>query len=144
MRFAALSLLLGLISPLYAADAPDDETDVPSTNIRKELLSEYKYTATPNGPTQSAPFLNDTSSSQTMTTVPQDPDLVQMAPYTVRETMKMDSLHRDLVAQRIDAREEAVTRKLGIGVHIAPVGSVGFYAVTVFYIPVFVGFGFSF
>ena len=144
MRFGALSLLLGLFYPLYAAGAPDDGTDVPSAGIRKELLSEYKFAAMTSSPTQPVPFLNNTSSSQTLTTAPQDPDLVQMAPYTVRDTMKMDALHSDIVAQRVNAREEAVTRKLGIGVHIAPAGPVGFYAVTVFYIPVVVGFGFSF
>jgi hypothetical protein len=35
-----------------------------------------------------------------------------------------------------------VLSKLGIGVHVAPVGPVGFYAVTVFYLPIAVGFSF--
>jgi hypothetical protein len=145
MRFAALSLLLGSIYPLSAADTPGDVTDAPTASIRRELLSEYKFEAQTKEPTQQTPFLNDASSaSQASMTTPQDPDLVQMAPYTVRETMKMNTLHTDIVAQLANARTEAVTRKLGIGMHVAPVGPLGLYAVTVFYIPIQVGFGFSF
>src|SRR5450631_4184749 len=43
MRFAALLILLGTICPLAAVGAPDDQVEAPHTNIRKLLLSEYKY-----------------------------------------------------------------------------------------------------
>jgi hypothetical protein len=138
MRSAALSLLLGSICPLAAVGAPDDATDAPHTNIRGELLSEYKFEAPTKDPTLPAPLPANAS------TAPQDPNLVKMAPYTVRETSKMNALHADIVAQEASARTEAITRKLGIGMHVAPLGPVGLYAVTVFYIPVQVGFGFSF
>jgi hypothetical protein len=138
MRSAALSLLLGSICPLAAVGAPDDATDPPHTNIRKELLAEYKFEATTRDPTLPAPLLANASAA------PQDPNLVEMAPYTVRETPKMNALNADIVAQEASARTEAITRKLGIGMHVAPLGPVGLYAVTVFYIPVQVGFGFSF
>jgi hypothetical protein len=67
-----------------------------------------------------------------------------MAPFAARETAKMNALHADIVAQEARARTEAMARRLGIGIHIAPMGPVGFYAVTVFYIPIQVGLGASF
>jgi hypothetical protein len=145
MRFAALSLLLGSICPLTAAGTPDDVTGARPTGIRNELLSEYKFEAPAKRLTQPITVMTNASTpSQTLTTTPQDTDLVQMAPYTVRETANMDALHSDIVAQRANARTAAMTRKLGIGVHFAPMGPVGLYAVTVFYIPIQVGFGISF
>ncbi len=144
MRFAALLMLLGTICPLAAVGAPDDQAEAPHTNIRKLLLSEYKY-APPKDSTQPAPFLAKPSTpSGPLASTPLDPDLVRMAPFTVRESLKMDSLHADIVMQKAGARTDSIMRKLGIGVHVAPVGPVGFYAVTVFYIPIAVGFGFSF
>jgi hypothetical protein len=145
MRFAALSLLLGCICPLNASDAPAEVGDAPTPSIRKELLSEYKFEPPKIVPAQPMPVRDNASiSSETPTTTPQDPDLVQMAPYTVREKANMDALHTDIVAQLANARTEAVTRKLGIGMHVAPVGPVGLNAVTAFYIPIQVGFGFLF
>jgi hypothetical protein len=141
MRLVALLLLLGSNYPLDAAEVPNDVTDAPPASVRKEMLSEYKFEVPAKDPTQPTASSN---SSQTLTTVPQDPNLVQMAPYTVRESANMDALHADIVAQMADARTEGITRKLGIGMHVAPVGRLGLYAVTVFYIPIQVGFGFSF
>jgi hypothetical protein len=145
MRSAALVLLFASIWPLAAADAPDAGSDVPHTNIRKELLAEYQYVAPTRIPTLPAPFLTDASTApQTVPLMPQDPDVVRMAPFTVREGVKMDALHAGIVWQKANARSDAMTGKLGIGVHVARLGPVGFYAVTVFFIPVAVGFGFSF
>ncbi len=64
-----------------------------------------------------------------------------MEPFTVRETVRMDALNAKIVAREERARKIAATRKLGIGVHVAP---GGFYAITVFYIPIEIGFSISF
>ena len=145
MRSAALVLLFASIWPLAAAEAPDAGSDVPHTNIRKELLAEYQFVAPPKIPTLPAPFLTDTSTApQTFTFMPQDPDIMRMAPFTVREGANMDTLHAGIVRQEANARSDAMTGKLGNGVHVARLGPVGFYAVTVFFVPVAVGFGFSF
>jgi hypothetical protein len=145
MRLVALSLLVGSICPLVAVGAPSDVTDTLATNIRGELLSEYKFEAPPKDPVQPAPFVTNTSTQPPiLPATPQDPNLVRMAPFIVRETAKMDALHAEVVAQEANARTEAITRRLGIGIHVAPMGPVGFYAVTAFYIPIQIGFGFSF
>lgn len=105
MRSTALVLLFASIWPLAAADAPNAGSDVPHANIRKELLSEYKYVAPPKIPTLPAPFLIDTSTEpQTLTLTPQDSDVVRMAPFPVREGVKMDTLHEGIVRQKANAR----------------------------------------
>ena len=145
MRFAALVLLLACNGRIDAVGGPDTGSDVPHTNIRKELLSEYKYLVPPKDQTISGPIVSDASTTpQISAPAPPNLDVVKMAPFTVREGAKMDSLHADIVRQKVNARTDAIASKLGIGVHIAPMGPVGFYAVTVFYIPIVVGFGFSF
>jgi hypothetical protein len=145
MRFAALVLLVASTCGLGAASGPDPGSDVQHTNIRKELLSEYKYGVPPKGQTIPDPIVADSSAApQILPLTPPNSDVVRMEPFTVREGAKLEALHADIVRQRANARTEAITSKLGIGVHVAPVGPVGFYAVTVFYIPISVGFGFSF
>ena len=142
MRCAALLLAVGCLRPLPAADKPGDPPDPPHTDIHKALLSEFRFQAAAKEPPPTAPFLaRDPGASAPG---PADPDLVTLAPFTVRETANMERLHADIALQRAEARTDAVTRKLGIGVHVAPMGPVGFYAVTVLYVPIGVGFGFSF
>lgn len=145
MKIAALVLLLASICRLGADGGPDSGSDVQHTNIRKELLSEYKYGVPPKGQIIPAPIVSDASTApQASILTPPNSDVVRMEPFTVREGAKMDALHAGIVRQHAIARTEAITSKLGIGVHVAPLGPVGFYAVTVFYIPIVVGFGFSF
>ena len=145
MRIAVLLLVLAAACRAGAFDEPKSGPDLPPTDIRKELLSEFHYTAQPKDPEQPSPILaGSPSSAETPTSAPQVPDVVKMEPYTVRESLKMDALHADFAMQKASARSDAITKKLGVGVHVAPVGPVGFYAVTVFYIPILVGFGFSF
>ncbi len=139
MRAAAFFLLGCALGTFSAADEPGG--DERHTDIGKVLRSEYRFVAHPRSSAKPAPFLADPSFEPP--TSPPDPGVVTMAPFTVRETASMNALDADIALQKAGAREEAITRKLGIGVHVAPVGPVGFYAVTLFYVPIAVGFGFS-
>ena len=140
MRSAALLLLLGSLYPLESVGAPDDLADAPHTDIRKVLISEFKFEGPQAGPTQPIPSSNP---PQELPARARDPNLVRMAPLIVGEnSAKLNALHADIVAQQSNAKTASITRKLGIGIRVAPLGPVNFYAVTVCFIPIQVGFSF--
>jgi hypothetical protein len=141
MRFGALLLLAVSAGPLAIAADPDGA----QTEVRRQLLTEFKYVASPKDPVVSAPFLADsTARLPSVAAEPPGPDVVRMAPYTVRQTVKMDELHTAILHEQADARTAAMMAKLGVGLHVVPVGKAYLYAATVFYIPFAVGAGFSF
>jgi hypothetical protein len=72
------------------------------------------------------------------------PDALKMAPFTVREMVKMETLHADLLQQKTDARTAQVMSRLGIGLHVKTFGPVAVYAATILYIPFAVGAALSF
>src|ERR1035438_5828452 len=91
MRFATLVLLLASICRLGAVGGPDSGSDVQHTNIRKELLSEYKYGVPPKDQIIPAPIVTDASTApQISTLTPPNSDVVRMEPFTVREGAEMD------------------------------------------------------
>jgi len=142
-RCAAVLLLLAASESLVLAADTDPDGDVAHTDIRKELLSEFKYVK-PQNAAPKAPSKPDTKADQPAVALASgDSAPLVMAPFTVRESADMDRLHEDLLMQKADARSEMTASKLGIGVHVARLGPAGFYAVTVFYVPIVVGFGFS-
>ena len=143
MRLQALLLLIASAGSLAVAGDPGPEAR--HTDVRRQILLEYKYTGPDGGATPAAPVLPGAAAQKrTAAAVPGDPAMVTMAPFEVRETTKTDALRATFAWQKADARKAGVLSKLGIGVHVAPMGPVGFYAVTVFYIPIAVGFGISF
>jgi hypothetical protein len=145
MKLPALALLIASACPLVVAGDPDPEPGVPPTDVRRQILLEFKYTGPPGNSAPAAPAMPDAAArKRTAVAKPVDPALVTMEPFEVRETSKADALHADFLRQKADARTAGVMSKLGIGVHVVPVGPVGFYAVTVFHIPIAVGFGISF
>jgi len=136
----ALLFLIAASGALAAGD-PGPDAAAAHTDIRRELLSEFKYAPAQKEPARSPLFVSPSLASQ-----PGGPgaDVVTMAPFTVRETVRMEKLHSDLVQEKSDARTAAIMTKLGVGVHVLPAGPVTFFAATVFYIPIVVGGGFSF
>jgi hypothetical protein len=143
VRAGVLLLLIAAAGTLAWASDPDLGPAAPRTDVRRELLSEFKYVAHPPQAAAPSPFL--APGAQPGLPPPSDTsDLVRMAPFTVREMVRMETLHADLVQEKTDAHTAAVMSKLGIGLHVAPVGPVAFYAATLFYIPFAVGFAISF
>jgi hypothetical protein len=145
MRLPAFLLLIASAGSLAFAGDPEPDPEAPRTDVRRQILLEYKYTGPQGGSAPAAPVLPGAAAqARSAAAVPGDPAMVAIAPLEVPETSTTVALRAKFLKQEADARSAAVMSTLGIGVHVAPVGPVGFYAVTVFYIPVAVGFGISF
>ena len=143
MRACIISILIASASGLAAAEDPGPAT--PHTDIRQELLSEFKFVAPRKEVLPTAPFLSGSAQPvPPLAAGPGSGDTVTLAPFTVREMVRMETLHADLLKEKADARTAAVMSKLGVGLHVAPVGPVAFYAATIFYIPFAAGFAISF
>jgi hypothetical protein len=144
MRLAPLLILIASVSPLAAADDSDGGPAEAHSDFRKLLLSEYKFVPSPETVAPPAPLLFSRGfQPQPVVPEPDNADVVIMAPYNVREIVKMNTLHADIIQERANARTAAVMDKLGVGLHVAPVGKTYFYVATAFYIPFTAGFGFS-
>jgi hypothetical protein len=136
MRGGFFLILLASASPTGAIGAPD-AAGAPSTSIRSEMLSEFKFEAVPASPKQpTAPAPEAPVSDHGLPVASQDPALVRMQPFEVRENTRLDALHSEIMTREENARTDAMVRRMGIGVHTAG----GFYAVTVFFIPIQIGF----
>lgn len=72
-----------------------------------------------------------------------DTDVVMLQPFWVNGDRIEAELHSLFRRQEKHAKEEAVLKNAGIGMHSVHYGHFGAGVVTVFYIPVFAGFGFS-
>jgi hypothetical protein len=140
VRACIISILIACASRLAAADDPAPEAA--HTDIRQELLSEFKFVAPEKEVPLSPPFLS--GSARPVPASAASGDVVTLAPFTVREMVRMETLHADIMKEKADARTAAVMSKLGVGLHVAPVGPVAFYAATIFYIPFVAGFAISF
>ncbi|GEM_PF-3786170 len=138
-RRAAAALTIASTGSLAFGGDSGAEPEAAHTDLHKVLLSEFKFVAKPKDPTLIAPILSKTgiedriAAEATANSTP-----VMMEPFMVREGAKMDELHADIVTQKASARTARIMSKLGIGVHTGP---MGFYAITVFFIPIAAGFG---
>jgi hypothetical protein len=138
MRSLALVFLLASAASFAAGDESAPGNAVPQTDIRKELLSAFKYEPRPEKPPETAPFLAHAISQ------PEAVDLVDEPPQSPRDAKVMNHLHAAILQEQSDAKAALVASNLGIGVksvHFGKYFALG--AVTVFYIPVVIGGGFS-
>jgi len=138
MRRLALLLLLAGAGALAAAGDPGSPADAPHPDIRRQILLEYKYAGPPGDSARSAP------SAPAAAAAPGEPAPGPVGPLEARAATRTDALRATFQRQEADAHRARMASRLGIGVHEAPFGPGGFYAVTVFYIPVAVGFAISF
>jgi hypothetical protein len=134
-------LFLIAASGAIAAGDPGSDAGAQRTDIRRELLSEFKYAPPQKDPSAPPPIVSPVQATQA---AEPGADIVVMAPFTVRETVRMEKLHSDLMQEKAEARTAAIMTKLGVGVHVLPAGPMYFYAATIFYIPFAVGGGISF
>jgi hypothetical protein len=138
-RIAAFSAVVVLLSPFLAqGDEAASSSAPPLTDIRKEMLSEYKFA--PSG-TKAAPLptsLHSDAPAQLSGAAPTGRDVVRMAPFEVRETSAAAFMP---FAPAISAGTRATAAsKLGIGVHHMLLGKVHVFVSTLFYVPILVGF----
>jgi hypothetical protein len=136
----ALMVLLSSAGGLLAADDGRPDDGLPATDIRRELLSEFKYSPAKKPPDSATPVQSVPKSQQRL-----DPssaassDAVRMAPFEVQDTRTPRNLPALLVQEEPKSPAETIVSKLGIGVHSWKLGKTKLSIHTLFYIPFFVG-----
>ena len=87
MKPVALVLLFASTAAFAAGDDSASSTVVTQTDIRKEMLSEYKFEPNQAKPAQTAPFLAHE--------IPQPavPDLVEAPPASLRDVRTLSLIH---------------------------------------------------
>jgi hypothetical protein len=134
----AAALLLSAPFGVRGADAAAADTD-PQTDIRKVMLSEYRYT--PPG-TKTAPAPTALTSASPAPAAPSSgsADAVRMDPIEVRATGVPIAALLPLEQPAPEKAKATVASRLGIGVHYLKIGKVRLFMNTVFYVPFLVGF----
>jgi len=120
--------------------APNLETGARPSDWRNSLQSEFKYVPTTKVASDVRP--------QSIPNALEDPDILVLPTFQVLDqTPHFRRLEKAIKSEEISAREnkkvEAISRKLGIAQHVYRGRHWGVGYVSVFYIPVFAGFGAS-
>ncbi len=138
---AAVAILLGAAGSASADTQTGGDPGpqgAPHAEVRKELLSEFTFTPPPVTPPETSVVLNAGVAAP-------DPvagaEVVSMEPYTVRENLRMEYLHSQVLEQHAKAKTDLEMKRLGVGIHSYALGPVHLFAGTVFYIPFVVGGG---
>jgi hypothetical protein len=136
---ARVLLLLGPVLSLNAEDTGAASSDTP-TDIRREMASEYRFSAPGKKADPLPSSLN--SSSTGIPTIPSaaGKDVVAMAPFEVRESGSSAVPVLSPEGGAPQGSRATVAEKLGIGTHYAKLGKVRVFVSTVFFIPVLAGF----
>jgi len=129
MKCMAPAFLAALATSLGAAQAGEFGNAVQPNDIRKEMLSEYRFSPVSRDAGRTAAPRSEGA--------PVEAGVVIMATYAVREPAKLNELHARIVQSQADARQAAVAAELGIGVSSVPIGDhFALAAATVFHIPI--------
>jgi len=141
-RFAAPSIAIILCSPFFVegADSAPPSAEPVLTEVRREMLSEYRY-APPGAKAFLAPSsLHSDARPLVATPAATGADVVKMAPFEVREAGAPQSPYIPLAQTESEKTPSSVAAKLGIGTHHMDLGKVHLFATTIFYVPILVGF----
>jgi hypothetical protein len=141
MRLATTSLIGVLLLPAVAKsqDATPSQTDEPHNEIRKEMLSEYRYA--PSGSKPAAiPTALQSDSPPLPVSQETKGDVVKMEPFEVRESGSSNAAYLPLERESPAKTPGTVASKLGIGEHDFKVGKVHAFVITIFYVPFVAGF----
>src|SRR5580658_5272115 len=131
MRPATAGTILVLLLPLVVRgqEAASPQTDPPHTDIRGEMMSEYKFT-----PPGAKPAVIPTSLQSDFPPLPapsaSSGDVVKMEPFVVRESAPPIAALLPLEQQAPAKAPATVAGKLGIGEHDFMVGKVHAFVVT--------------
>jgi hypothetical protein len=112
--------------------------EAPHAEVRNELLAEFTYTPPPVTPPETSVILNAGVAAPDPVA---DAVVVTMEPYTVRENLRMEYMHSQILEQHAKAKTDLQMRRLGVGIHSLALGPVHLFAGTVFYIPFVIGGG---
>ncbi len=136
VRPAALAVLVASAAALAPGDDSDSGAAFPSTDMRREILSPYKYVPHPVEPSPPAPFLAKRAPP------PGDQRLAEPAQSDLRGPHVLNRLDAAVLREQSDARAARVASRLGIGVSSVHLGKhVVLGAATAFYVPVGIGLG---
>lgn len=143
MKTAALVAGLLSTTALAAGDGVQHAAE-PAPDMRSQMLSEFTYIPHSPVPAQPAPFLFSGSAPAPAPTASVPSDVVTMAPFTVLDTGRANELTASLAKQKSAAHTAMMMDKLGVGMHVVPIGkNLCLYAGTIFYIPFTAGFAIS-
>jgi hypothetical protein len=117
-------------------EAPPAETAL--TDIRKEMLSEYRYAAPGIKPAKLPTSLQ--SDSPAFHAAGTDEGVVKMEAFEVRESGFSSSATQSIEQHPPSKPPATVASKLGIGEHDFEVGKVHAFVITIFYVPFIAGF----
>jgi hypothetical protein len=139
------ALIAGVLSAAaLAAGDGVPQAAAPTPDMRSQMLSEFTFVPHPLVPAQPAPFLVAGSAPNPSPSASVPSDVVTMAPFTVLDTGRANELTASLAKEKTAAHTAMMMDKLGVGMHVVPVGKVLYlYAGTIFYIPFTAGFGIS-
>lgn len=136
MRFATALSILAFLSPLVA-EAQD--VGPPQTNVRGEMLSEYRF-APLESKSAAMPTALQSDSPPLPVLQQTKGDVVKMEPFEVRESGSSNAAYLPLERSSPAKKPATVASKLGIGERDFKVGKVHAFVVTIFYIPFVAGF----
>jgi hypothetical protein len=141
MRLATASSILVFLLPIVVngQEAPSSKADVPPTDIREAMLSEYRFT-----PPGAKPAVIPTSLQSDSPPLPASSassgDVVKMAPFEVRESALPISAVQSIEQPSPAKPPATVASKLGIGERDFMVGNVHAFVISIFYVPFVAGF----
>jgi hypothetical protein len=141
MRFAIASSVVVLLLPIAfkGQEAPMAQADRPLTDIRGEMLSEYRF-APPGAKPAALPTSLQSDSPPLPAPTASSGDVVKMAPFEVRESA-LSTAALQSIEQPSPAKPPAtVASKLGIGERDFMVGNVHAFVISIFYVPFIAGF----
>jgi hypothetical protein len=135
----AAAILLPSAS-VMAADDSGPGSDAPATDIRKEMLAEYRFSPKGDCPA-AAPSTPAPLAAPRPAAAPSadGKDIVVMAPFEVQMASGRDGLQTAAFQDEPTSEGEKVASGLGIGVHRMKLGRVNLYARTILFIPFLVG-----
>jgi len=141
MRLATASSIVVLFLPI-AVEGQDDassQSGKPDTEIRGEMLSEYRFTP-PGSKPAAIPTSLQSDSPPLPVSSENKGDIVKMAPFVVRESASSMAAYQSIEQESPAKAPATVASKLGIGEHDFMVGKTHAFVVTVFYVPFLAGF----
>jgi hypothetical protein len=137
---AALICLLSSGGILLASEDGPSDDGVPATDIRRELLSEFKYAPAKKAPDSPASVGPMPKAQPRLDPSPAaGADTVRMAPFEVQDSRTPLNLSTWVVQEEPTTPAETMASKLGIGVHTWKMGKTRLNVRTIFYIPFLVG-----
>jgi len=139
---AASTTVIVLLSPfiLSGEEASSANTANTLTEIRRELLSEYKFSPPGTKATTLPTSLHSEGPPAISVPATNKKDVVRMEPFEVHESGVSNSAYQPLSDKAPDTPSATLASRFGIGVHHFQIGKTHMFVSTIFYVPFIAGF----